>query len=129
MTPVDQTIMGVPLGDCYRACIASILDLPLDDVPNFYEDERGQTQAAIEWLSSRGLWLWIVPNNDSVMSGRLSNDDNVMPEGFCIANGPGARGCLHSVVWRHGKVVHDPSPSRAGLCEVYWYEFLIPTWD
>lgn len=39
MTPVDQTILHDPdaglYGDCQRAVIASLLDLPIDSVPNF----------------------------------------------------------------------------------------------
>lgn len=31
MKPVDQTIFGKPGGNCLAACIATILELPLDD--------------------------------------------------------------------------------------------------
>ena len=35
MIPVYQTIVSIEDGDCTRACLASILDLPIDAVPNF----------------------------------------------------------------------------------------------
>ncbi len=40
MTPLTQRYLHNPpetYGDCYRACIASLLDLGLDDVPHFYD--------------------------------------------------------------------------------------------
>lgn len=50
MIPVTQTIFADPLrgdghnadgepGDCLRACVASILELPLSAVPNFVRVE------------------------------------------------------------------------------------------
>lgn len=35
MKPVDQTTFGFPGGNCFSACIASLLEMPLDDVPYF----------------------------------------------------------------------------------------------
>ena len=32
MKPVDQTSFGFPGGNCFSACVASILELPIDDV-------------------------------------------------------------------------------------------------
>lgn len=35
MKPVNQTQFKPPDGDCLSACIASILELPLNKVPNY----------------------------------------------------------------------------------------------
>lgn len=35
MKPVDQVIVDKGVGDCMRAAIASLLELPLDAVPHF----------------------------------------------------------------------------------------------
>ncbi len=40
MIPVQQLVVGDgkdgrPYGDCTRACVASIFELPIDQVPNF----------------------------------------------------------------------------------------------
>lgn len=35
MIPIDQEFVGGGHGDCLRACYASLLELPIDAVPNF----------------------------------------------------------------------------------------------
>jgi len=37
---VHQTIIDTVRGDCERACVATILALPIEDVPNFSERLR-----------------------------------------------------------------------------------------
>ena len=49
MKPVDQTILTAPGGNCFAACVASILELPLADVPNFCSEER--------WWNALQIWL------------------------------------------------------------------------
>lgn len=64
MTPVFQSVRGVG-GDCWRASIATILDLPLEAVPHFYADYVANADDTCdeaerrtdEWLSDRGLRL------------------------------------------------------------------------
>ena len=34
MKPVDQTRTGVPYGNCMEACFASLLEVPLLEVPD-----------------------------------------------------------------------------------------------
>jgi hypothetical protein len=35
MLPVDQTTFGHPGGNCFSACVASLLELPIEEVPYF----------------------------------------------------------------------------------------------
>jgi hypothetical protein len=49
MTPVFQSIIDPEDGDCFAAALASILDLPLEEVPK----EQGWTFVLIEWLQAR----------------------------------------------------------------------------
>lgn len=60
MIPVMQQIVGDglegrPIGDCLRACVASIFELPLLDVPHFAELGPGWFQVMLEWLRPMGL--------------------------------------------------------------------------
>lgn len=63
MTPVScMTVHNPPVsyGDCLRACVATILDLPSADVPHFYRDGRMPEQADFElreFLKSKGFGL------------------------------------------------------------------------
>lgn len=58
MLYIPQTIFEPPHGNCLSACVASLFDLQLDDVPNFtalsdyYRDENGQ------WLERQPNAWW-----------------------------------------------------------------------
>jgi hypothetical protein len=64
VTPAYQELVGIG-GDCWRCCIATILDLPKEEVPHFYADFVANADASNEkaeartdaWLRERGLRL------------------------------------------------------------------------
>jgi len=115
MTPVDQIHTNHPptrpLGDCWRASIASLLDLTAQEVPHFVDLFGGDfAQATLDWLAKRGLVgeFW---------------DGPPAIDGHVIATGQSPRGdWLHAVVARlrpsedagyvEVEFVHDPHPSR-----------------
>lgn len=116
MTPVDQRVIAstpeAP-GDCLSACVASVLDLPLDEVPLFaaMPDWLG---AFTRWLDARGLalvylafgkdeWPWLPPRDLPLIVGGQS------------PRGPWGHAVIG--IWRDGamEVLHDPHPSRAGI--------------
>lgn len=58
-------------GDCFRVCVASVLDLPAEDVPHFCD---GGVEAEVvhdrltAFLRPRGLWplaVWVRPGIDA----------------------------------------------------------------
>jgi len=117
VSEVTQTAFGFPdqaepAGDCFPACIASLLERPLSDVPRVRcpQDMTG-------WLRAIGLLA---------ITFRCDPDRNdPVPEGLHIVAGqsprrPDRRDMLHSVVARGREVVWDPHPSRAGLLN--WQE-------
>lgn len=108
MTPVDQTRFGAPHGNCWAACVASILGCDIDDVPPRVSENRYAFwwQDYLAWLRTRGLTMAIVEDEQFAL-------DDV----HRIASGMGPRGLRHAVVWRGGEVAHDPHPSREGLAE------------
>jgi hypothetical protein len=63
--PVEQRQLFVPdesTGDCWKCCIASVLELPYEDVPHFAEmEEAGTVQSywntTQEFLRPRGFLL------------------------------------------------------------------------
>ena len=120
MIPVDQTVFEDGRGDCLRACVASILEADILDVPNFSQD--GQfILGAIAWLNSRGLHVLRI---DWTGEGYCHEQYLSYPEGYCIMSGKSPRSTVekrkgHAVVGRASgwgfKIEHDPHPSRAGL--------------
>lgn len=117
---VDQTTFYDPdqpgKGNCTEAAVASILGLPLDDVPNFRADGA---EAYKFWSSfrrfirSRGYEPIMLPGNH-------------MHDALYLASGPSPRGVNHMVVMRAGKMIHDPHPSRAGIGTVEHVWLLVP---
>ncbi len=116
MTPVKQTKLytpdGIHNGNCYAACIASLLDLPLWMVPP-WEDMFGRGA----WYVRTEEWLLRMFNLKIVKTKGHAVED--MPE-FYIANGLSPRDVYHSVIYSAGKLVHDPHPSDAGVAEIEW---------
>lgn len=122
---VDQTIfVGDPRrpGNCVAACVATLLDLPLDRVPHFIEfgiaygdsQEVESVSAGNNWwammlgfLAGHGLW---VVELDKVTDAEV--DEPVLVAGMS------PRGVVHQVIYRSGRLWHDPHPSRAGLLDV-----------
>lgn len=113
MKPVDQTILagaeGPRKGNCFQASVASILEMPIEDVPHFMEeaDWRG---ALLEFLQLRGLYYL-----ETTFAEQYSQDFFDSYGGYHLMSGRGERGINHTVVGLRGKLAHDPHPSRAGL--------------
>ena len=111
---VDQEFLSDPdngvLGDCWRACIATILGLPGSVVPHFVRDHGDEwLEATEDWLVANGHpRLYYFPT-------RFPITDLLRP--FVILVGPSPRGVAHAVVADAdtGEMVHDPHPSRDGL--------------
>lgn len=107
MSEVTQTILaGDPdgtVGNCMQAAVASLLDLPLEEVPHFC--------AFPDWLGYLAIWSaqrgWAV---------RHRNADE--PVALGIACGPSPRGVEHATVMRDGEITWDPHPSRDGLLSI-----------
>lgn len=141
MTPVMRSIPHDPsnglYGDCHRACIASLLDLPLEEVPHFAHDNPS---GEVFWdrqsvfLDSHGLAGVNVAFVEGTTREHLRRYCRTnCPGVYCILGGTSPLGVDHSVVACDGDVVHDPSghpPEEAivGPCGdgVYWLTFFVP---
>ena len=112
MIGVEQDILAPPNGNCYAACVASILELPLSEVPNFTAPRWFQEWN--EWLRLRGLML--------LSFTRRPNDD-WKPAGYSIMGVMSPRGDFqHAVVALDGDLAWDPHPQRAmGIGKVMDY--------
>ena len=104
MKPVDQSRVSYEDGDCLRACIASVLELPLADVPE-YSDDREMGPRYSEWLGRFNL---------SLMCIRLDPGNAISP-GYHLIEGLSRNGKdYHVAVGLDGKIVHDPDPTSRG---------------
>lgn len=123
MTPQHQTIFGAGKGNCYATCIACLLDLEVEDVPNFCVDYPADEwfQETQRWLAKRGTGTVYYTGGQTALDELTA----LYPAAYCIVAGPGPRGCDHVVIYRGGEMVHDPHPSGAGLVEVEGVELFV----
>lgn len=132
MKPVDQERIDDLTGDCLRACIASICELPLSGVPNF--SECGFMSGVEQWCTeNKYTFIWMdIPDFTSLNRIWFGST----PE-FFIAWGMSPRRKQDGkpkqhvvVVSKKGygvRVVHDPHPDRTGLESMCGFGFIIPS--
>lgn len=128
---VDQTTFGNPLGNCFAACVASLLGLPVKEVPNFcylYEDAEWYDEF-LKWLKPRG-WAALTQEFGADPEGLFAWIDRCAPGIPYIAGGPTSRG-MHCVLYLGRVLLHDPNPharksDRVGLDSVHDATFLLP---
>ena len=120
MTPVEAQIKNHQpseglYGDCHRACLASVLDLPIDAVPHFMDgDKYGQNteerlQAQDEWLAEKGLSYVELPIDAPSLQECLDFVGRYSGDSHWILVAESASSIGHSVVCRGNKIVHDPT--------------------
>lgn len=130
MKPVDQTVLSKPdenvWGNCLEACVASLLEIPIEDVPNFGIDS-GWFGRYLAFIREQGYEM---PSHFHFPGGfpfGAGPDLGVGVDGCFIAAGPSPRQLhfgdgaplYHAVIVdASGNVVHDPHPSRAGVLRV-----------
>lgn len=105
-------------GNCAQTCLAALLNLPLSELPHFYDtDEDSDTQHANaqKWLAERGwIKLWVPWE-------WLGSKWLTLPaKALVMVSGKSPRGeWAHVVIGQltddGWKLVHDPHPSQHGL--------------
>lgn len=126
MIPVKQTILssedGTVKGNCMSACLASILELDINDVPHFAD------MHVDEWGIKFHEFLY---QHNCRMYGTIHNIDELKTypgiDGYVLVCGPSYRIHVkngHSVIYRYGEFVFDPHPSNEGLKE-FEYAYMI----
>lgn len=124
MRPVFQDKFGAGegagFGNCVQASWASILEVPLNHVPNFSEDARpqGTDQYEEECKFARSIGLDLIPT----IGPQLPRG---MEDTLHFGRGISPRGFGHRVVMRGHQLVHDPHPAGGGV-ELYGRIFLVP---
>jgi len=133
MKPVAQTLFGPTEGNCYTACIASILEWPIEDVPNFAQDlskvgrlKEGWNETINTWTRQCGFYIVTCRHEE----GDAISTGDVDPTLVHIIGGKArSEGALvnHAVVGQGGKMVWDPNQLRGtGLEVVEDYGLFVP---
>lgn len=140
MKPQKQKYLHRPeegqFGDCYRTCLACLLDMDRDDVPHFVttmdpgEWERNVQPRVDAWLRERGFVELALP-----ASGECDLDtilQMISSRGvYTILTGTSATGCNHCVVVGPDQTIHDPGRDDPGIVGpaddgFWWLSVLVP---
>lgn len=137
MIPLTQIVSHCPplrWGDCWRTCIAMILELQVEEVPHFLHDglsNRIAQDRARLWLADRGLGLIsfnIHSDTNPEHTEMMFGDSHYILSGRSI----NFKEAWHSVVAKgHFEMIYDPSPLRNGVAPkpdydgVYMVEFIV----
>lgn len=112
MIKVDQQRLhgDDTIGDCFLACVASVLEIPLEEVP--YEITLAMDEEGVRWFHELEEFLETYDMRAEFLPQSRAPDDQ-----YLIAGGQSPRfsDLRHAVVWKGGEVVHDPHPSRDGI--------------
>jgi hypothetical protein len=103
--PVDQTVRG-KYGNCFAACMASIFELSIEDVPQPDPNNRASFWSTWrKWLAERNLYAaHIYCTDEHPLTG---------VRGYYIAGIEwDDREDGHAVVGKDWAIVHDPCPEK-----------------
>lgn len=118
MTPVFQA----QYDDCFRACLASLANCDLEDIPHFFaglsngEPVPAHRRMAIDnWFTRLGLALirFPLPAESEPQALWMMQESNPGPH--YILTGRNTKGQDHAVVAYGDQVVHDPAGTRHGV--------------
>jgi len=111
--PIPNAVRQTGPTNCFQACVATVLDIPIDDVPEACDGAKWDWDAFQDWLALRGL--------QAIEIG-FGNGGTIYPVRhpvLCIVTGQSPRECTtgrHAVVGEltglEGfRLLHDPHPS------------------
>lgn len=116
MIEVEQTNISPNKGNCLAACLASILEINLQDVPDMTGQKlTSQLKILNRWLVENfGMYVFLV---DAALKWK--------PYGYHLIGGNSATfggDAGHVVVGYSGRMVFDPNPNKKGLGSIleYW---------
>lgn len=126
-------------GNCFVACVASILEFPIEAVPDWPRLSFHKSNWKLDlmtWLNCYGLQIETfarkspgapIPHNlrKPDVGGWIHLDGGkgkfkIEEPDYYIVSGPSPRfpdKIWHSCIWYNGEIVHDPHPDGTGLVE------------
>ena len=131
MALYDQTTFSDPEagthGDCFRACVRTLLQDPMEDLPHPIDTHGRWNQAFFTVL--RDKYGWKRRKRDNGLKTFKSDLPTILiAGGLTERTDPKTGRPMHAVVWDRnaGQMIHDPHPSRAGLTKIIMFDYLVP---
>lgn len=142
MKPVTQTRTGDLVGNCFCACIASVLEVELAEVPDLFDFDADTSHTPArwcilkDWLRRRGYLLAWGDFSPRPLPVTFRQVWPAIPadhwaqrlgwDGYHFLAGPTPDGVPHCVVALAGEVVWDPNPARRGIVHADGMGILAP---
>lgn len=145
MIPVAQTTFydpttpgGTARGNCVTAVVASLLELPIEAVPNFVQDhvehDPDDEHDGGDWNWWRRLLAFVEEHGHQLARLRANPEHTGLrapePGEFYTVSGISPRdpSIHHIVIYQDGAMVWDPHPDGTGLAEIDdpWHWSLVP---
>jgi hypothetical protein len=107
MKKIYQTKWDKDKGNCFQASIASLFELELNEVPDFCNEfkeyDKQWHEEFNKWLKRFGYCCLTVVGSEKVINLPELRDCYLLA---CVENKDGIN---HSVIYKNGKIVHDPN--------------------
>lgn len=118
------------IGDCWRCCIAAVLQVPAEIVPHFLLEDQGNGGCSVDertqaWLNERGFVLL------RAKTFAITRDCVTLPTEYPrIICGPSPRskhlGQHHACIAIADRLVYDPHPAGTGLTAITDEYMVVP---
>lgn len=121
---IEQTRLVAPFGNCFQACLASIFEVSLEEVPDWNINGEGRWLDLYDkWLAERGLAMVDIFINGNPCREFPKSFDVYWIGGF---KSPRFNG-THAVVMKNHQIVWDPHPQRdMGVGDLVDCTFFVP---
>ena len=106
MKKIYQTDNSKATGNCVNACIASIFEIGIDTIPNFWKETQDSFKfwELINKWSSKNLKHKCI----LVVRDKKKKSDFYFEDILCVGIYKHDNGDEHAIVWKNG-VIHNPS--------------------
>ena len=103
MKLIKQTIAGQGRGNCFGACIASLLEVDIDEIPSLTKDQH------IDWVNIMNRYL--ATKGYYMVHKKPDGNFEFELEGPVIGVVPSTNfeDQLHAVIWYDGTIIWDPT--------------------
>jgi len=112
-------------GNCWQTVLACMTDKEIDEVPHFVDID--ENQGGPDWFYYSYMWLWEQGYRLVQYDEYPTKQGTDEPwDGYVMVSGLSPRGDFHHVViYKDGKLFHDPHPSQAGVKTEVSFEILL----
>ena len=119
MIKVYQTIVGGKRGNCMQAAVASLLELPLDDVPHFLNKKNLGTYGMFKFFREWGFDPCYINRGkyDTEFMRKIAKFDGGVDGYFYgVVKSQTFENVSHAVIVDENlNIIHDPNPNQLAL--------------